>query len=58
MKKLIALLLALVLALGLAACGSTATTTTPPEVLGSDTADSPSDAYREIHTREPSPSGM
>ncbi len=39
MKKLIAILLALVLALGLVACGGTATTT--PDVLGSDTTDTP-----------------
>ncbi len=36
MKKLLSMLLALVLTLGLVACGG-ATTTTPPEVLGGDT---------------------
>ncbi len=40
MKKLIALLLTLVLALGLVACGGS-TTTTPPDVLVADTTEEP-----------------
>ncbi len=40
MKKIIALLLTLVMALGLVACGGT-TTTTPPDILGGDTTEEP-----------------